>query len=76
MAKFIAVYDGHTRKRLAYLQNAYNISYTKSTRALWTGSFSLPYSDHKAKFCQSFNLVELFGMKIREGKTDMLDYFE
>ena len=37
MAKFISVYDGHTRKRLAYLQNAYNIGYVKNTAALWTG---------------------------------------
>ena len=40
MAKFIAVYDGHTRKRLAYLQNAYDISYTKNTATLWTGGNS------------------------------------
>ena len=60
MAKTIAVYDGHTRKRLAYLQNAYNISYTKNTASLWTGSFSLPYSDPKVKYCQSFNLIELW----------------
>lgn len=60
MAKFIAVYDGHTKKRLAYLQNAYNISYTKNTTALWTGQFSLPYSDPKVRYCQAFNLVELW----------------
>ena len=60
MAKFIAVYDGHTRKRLAYLQNAYNIGYTKNTTTLWSGQFSLPYSDPKKKYCQSFNLVELW----------------
>ena len=60
MAKFIAVYDGHTRKRLAYLQNAYNIGYVKNTTTLWTGEFSLPYSDPKIKYCQSFNLVELW----------------
>lgn len=60
MAKFIAVYDGHTRKRLAYLQNAYDISYTKNTATLWTGEFSLPYSDPKTKYCQSFNLIELW----------------
>ena len=60
MAKFISVYDGHTRKRLAYLQNAYNISYVKNTNALWTGAFSLPYSDPKTKYCESFNLIELW----------------
>lgn len=60
MAKTIAVYDGHTRKRLAYLQNAHKISYTKNTASLWTGAFSLPHSDPKAKYCKSFNLVELW----------------
>ena len=60
MAKFISVYDGHTRKRLAYLQNAYNIGCTKNTTTLWTGQFSLPYSDPKTKYCQAFNLVELW----------------
>ena len=60
MAKFIAVYDGHTRKRLAYLQNAYGISYVKNTSTLWTGQFSLPYSDPKTKYCQAFNLVDIW----------------
>lgn len=58
MPKVLSIYDGKTRKRLAYLQNAYNVSYVKTANALWTGSFSLPYSDPKAKYCQSFNLVE------------------
>lgn len=60
MAKTISVYDGHTRKRLAYLQNAYNISYEKHTSTLWTGSFTLPYSDPKVKYCEAFNHVELW----------------
>ena len=58
--KPIAVYDGHTRKRLAYLQNAYNIGYEKPISALWTASFSLPYSDEKNQYCEAFNLVELW----------------
>ena len=60
MAKFISVYDGHTRKRLAYLQNAHHIGYVKNTTTLWTGQFSLPYNDPKTKYCQSFNLIELW----------------
>lgn len=60
MAKVTAVYDGHTRKRLAYLQNAYKVSYVKNTASLWTGSFTLPYQDPKTKYCQSFNLVEIW----------------
>lgn len=60
MAKYLSVYDGHTRKRLAYLQNAYNVSYSKSTNALWTAEFTLPYTDPKIKYCESFNLIELW----------------
>ena len=74
MAKFISVYDGHTRKRLAYLQNAYGISYVKNTSTLWTGQFSLPYSDPKKKYCQSFNLVELWDEDAR-GKNRYVGLF-
>ena len=58
--KPISVYNGVTRKRLAYLENAYNISYEQTANGLWTGGFSLPYSDPKNRYCQSFNLVELW----------------
>jgi phage minor structural protein len=58
--KPIAVYDGNTRKRLCYLQNAYGISYVKHATALWTAAFSLPYSDPKNKYCESMNLVEIW----------------
>lgn len=60
MSKPISIYDGRTRKRLAYLQNAYAISFEQSTNSLWTAQFSLPYSDPKTKYCKSFNLVELW----------------
>ena len=58
--KPIAVYNGKTRKRLAYLQNAFGIGYNKPINALWTASFSMPYSDPKNKYCEAFNLVELW----------------
>lgn len=60
MAKPLTVYDGHTMKRLAYLQNAYNISYTQPINALWTASFKLPFGDYKTKYCESFNLIEIW----------------
>ena len=56
----IAVYDGINMKRLAYLQNAYNIAYNKRANALWTASFSMPQSDPKTIHCQAFNLVEIW----------------
>ena len=58
--KPIAVYDGLNKKRLAYLQNAYNIKYNLHTNTLWTASFSMPYSDPKNAFCQPFNLVDIW----------------
>lgn len=60
MAKPISVYDNRTRKRLAYLQNAYDISYDKSTNSIWTAAFSLPFSDPKTRYCQAFNYIELW----------------
>lgn len=58
--KPIEIFDGKTRKRLAFLQNAHAISYTKKINSLWTGSFRLPYSDDKKIFCKSFNLVKMW----------------
>lgn len=60
MGKPISVYDNRTRKRLAYLENAYNISYNKNTTSVWTAVFSLPFSDPKTRFCQAFNYIELW----------------
>lgn len=60
MVKPISVYDNRTRKRLAYLENAYDISYNKSTNSIWTAEFSLPFSDPKTRHCQAFNYVELW----------------
>lgn len=58
--KPIAIYDGNSRKRLCYLQNAYDISYTKQNSSLWNASFKLPYNDSKKKYCDSMNYVELW----------------
>jgi len=58
--KPLAVYDGHTRKRLAFLQNAYNIGYEKPISSLWTARFSMPFSDIKNSYCLSFNLIEIW----------------
>ncbi len=56
----LAVYDGSNRWRLAYLENAYNISYDLPINALWTGGFSLPKNDPKNDYCQPFNLIEIW----------------
>lgn len=58
--KPLTVYDGHTMKRLAYLQNAYGITYTQNLNSLWTAEFSMPFSDGKNRYCESFNLIEIW----------------
>lgn len=57
--KKVVVYDQNMR-RLAYLNKAFDISYTTKLNALWTASFSLPAADHKNEYCQPFYFVELF----------------
>ena len=74
MGKPISVYDNRTRKRLAYLENAYNISYSKSTTSIWTASFSLPFSDPKTKYCEPFNYVELWE-EDNSGKPERVELF-
>lgn len=59
MKKKIVVYD-QNMKRLAYLENAFDIEYTTKMNELWTASFSLPIDDDKIQYCDYFNFVELF----------------
>lgn len=58
--KPLAVYDWKTNKRLAYLQNAYAIGYMQQTNAVWTATFTLPYSDEKKVYCEELNFVEIW----------------
>jgi len=58
--KSLAVYNWKTRKRLAYLQNAYDVGFTQQTNSVWTGTFTLPYLDDKKQYCEPFNLVEMW----------------
>jgi phage minor structural protein len=58
--KTVSVFDHESGRRLAYLQNAYNIGYTQELNALWTARFSLPYSDPKRKHCKYFNFVDIY----------------
>lgn len=55
----IRVYDSNMRK-LAYLENAYNIGYSLKLNELWTSQFTLPATDQKNIYCQPFNYVEIF----------------
>lgn len=58
--KPLAVYDWKSKKRLAYLQNAYNIEFVQQINSVWTGTFTLPYSDDKKQYCKPFNLVDIW----------------
>ncbi|WP_373232094.1 phage tail spike protein [Cohnella sp.] len=55
----IKVYD-QTMKLVAYLQNAFNVSYETPFNGLWHASFSLPAGDSKNEECQGLRYVELF----------------
>lgn len=47
-------------KKLAYLNNAYDIGYDLTLNELWYANFTLPADDPKNIYCQPFNLVEIF----------------
>lgn len=59
MENIIRVYDQRMVK-LAYLQNAYNISYELTLNELWYANFTLLADDPKNIYCQPFNYVEIY----------------
>mgnify|MGYP000959704339 FL=1 len=64
MENIIRVYD-QNMKKLAYLQNAFNISYDLTLNELWFAKFTLPADDPKNIYCQPFNYVEIYDGKDR-----------
>lgn len=64
MENIIRVYD-RNMKKLAYLQNAYDIGYELTLNELWYATFTLPADDPKNIYCQPFNYVEIFDGKER-----------
>ena len=59
MENIIRVYD-QNMKKLAYLQNAYNIGYELTLNELWYANFTLPADDPKNQYCQPFYYVEIY----------------
>jgi phage minor structural protein len=55
-----SVYDRVSTNRLAFLENAYNISYTKKVNNLWTATFHLPLNDNKNQYCTPLNFIDLW----------------
>lgn len=64
MDNIIRVYDRNMRK-LAYLDNAYNVGYELTLNELWYANFTLPADDPKNQYCQPFNFVEIYDGKKR-----------
>ncbi len=58
--RYLSVFDHNTRKRRAFLQNAYNIGYRQEMNQIWSANFTLPYDDPKNEYCQPLNWVEIF----------------
>ncbi len=58
--RYLSVIDHNTMKRLAFLQNAYDIEYTKELNSLWSARFTLPLEDKKNVYCDYFNFIELY----------------
>ena len=57
---YLAVYDQVSRKRLAFLENAYNIGYTLNLSILSEATFTLPLSDPKNQYCIPYRWVEFW----------------
>lgn len=68
----MAVYDNVTGKRLAFLENAYNIGYTLNLNKLDQATFSLPVNDPKTKYCQPYRFVDIWDQDEFIGKFRIL----
>ncbi|CAH1054032.1 phage tail spike protein [Paenibacillus pseudetheri] len=55
----VTIYDAQMR-RVALLENAFNIEYSMPLNSLWTAAFSLPGDDPKNAECKPFCFVELY----------------
>lgn len=64
MENIIRIYD-RNMKKLAYLNNAYNIGYDLTLNELWYANFTLPADDPKVQFCEPFHYVEIYDGKER-----------
>ncbi|MFB0972093.1 MAG: phage tail spike protein [Neofamilia sp.] len=55
----LIVYDSNMKK-LAYLENAYDVWYDLKLNELWTCGFTLPKDDKKNQYCEPYNYIELY----------------
>lgn len=47
------------RRAIAYLENAYDVSYEKEANSIWSASFSLPLNDKKVSKVKQLGYVEI-----------------
>lgn len=47
-------------RRLAYLDNAFDVGYTLETNALWSAVFSMPADDKKNQYCEALNYIRIY----------------
>ena len=57
---YLSVFDRKTSKRIAFLQNAFDVGYRQEKNAVWTAHFSMPISDPKNRYCKVFNRVAIY----------------
>lgn len=58
--RHISIIERGTGKRLAFLQNAYQIGYKLEMNKIWSAHFTLPYDDPKNRYCQPLNYLEIY----------------
>lgn len=63
---YISIFDNITKKRLCFLENAFNIGYTLNLNRLHEAKFSLPLDDPKNAFCQVYRYVEIWDESVQK----------
>lgn len=56
---YVTIYNLQMQK-VAYLENAFDISYNHGLNEVWTSGFSLPADDEKNQWCQPFYFAEIY----------------
>ncbi|MEM5012058.1 phage tail protein [Niallia taxi] len=59
---------------VAILENAYGLSYEKTSNQIWSASFSLPLNDIKNNYCTSLSFLEIVDNFINESGEEISEY--
>lgn len=63
--QYVSIFDNVTKKRLCFLENAYNVGYTLNLNKLHEATFALPSDDPKNRYCQVYRYVEIWDSTIQ-----------